>query len=1430
MMLISAQSSNSTVAPTGGRRQQMSPVYFLLRIAFAVCFFCFAFSGARAQNIQFTQGSVGSSLDNTLQIPLRSYPGRGSASLPISLYYSSKVWRISHLKTISNNGYLPITEAIYAEHSTAGWKTSLDIPKVEWPKADDTYLYTGKPSCPICTGNLFRVSRVYIHMPDGSTHELRESDQPYPSNLGVDMVGTFYAVDGSRLRYDSTGSNTGTLYMRDGSRYLLGGGTAQFIDRNGNTLNYNASTRQWTDTLGRVIGIPLPSRPLAQDYSYTLPGIGGSTMPYTFRWRYLADALTPGQNGQSPARKPIANEYLPNPHLPPTPPSGGNYPILVQQQYSDRPSLFISDGDADGEGYATVVGHCQDGGELFNPVVLTEIVLPNGLSYKFSYNIYGEIDKVIYPTGAFERYTYGELPGIGDIKPPYVQANRGVTKRELSADGTGNDLATWQYTVASIYEDNSVPLNTLRIRTKAPAPDNTWTESYKHNFKAPQQPGRTNPRYWPFGFEDATNGMVFDERVYAPNPDGTQGPMLRRKLTKWDRTEQDVAHRTSIPGDDIEKAYRNARPAKEVSIILDTDGEALAKTLTYQYDATYQLSTGLDLLVSTESHFAGVVQTTAQGGAIDAIPPVLPASTVETVYLSDPNYRSRNILGLPTSVILKDANGQIVSKSETFYDEASYFVSAAGQPTGWADPGTTVRGNATTSRRYFSLNPQLYLESHVSYDRWGNVRSTWNERGNQSQVDYTDSFSDGINRNTFAYPTNTTSPIPDPTGAHGSNSALLNASKYDFSTGLVTSTTDANLQPTSFSYSNEQNSPDPLSRLRKIVRPDGSWTMYEFNDALGNLYTLTQTQLDATRSTKAYQFFDALGRQSRSFALEGGTSYIVSDVQYDKLGRVWRTSNPYRTQGLNAAVNPSNLWTTTSYDALGRVKSVTLPDSTTVQSSYQGIYTTVQDQAGKQRRQKVDALGRVVRVDEPDSSGNLGTVTAPVQPTLYVYDTQGNLIHVAQGITQPGLNPEDPNSYLQHRYFKYDSLSRLTYERQVEQTAIFTASDPLTGNNQWSRKVLYDESGYQGLVTSMRDARNVLTQYQYDNLNRVYQVSYSDGTPTLTNLYDQARTGYLNKGRLTEVRTAAAAAAGQMPAIPATSQVYDYDLMGRVIRQQQTVDSNTYTLAYAYNQGGQLISETYPSGRVVNYSFDNAARLNGVTSGATTYASQFDYGSPQGLLKTVALGNGAVQSYDYNDRLQLKTLSLTKDSNVLQKYEYRYGRINADGTVDETKNNGQLGRIEGFIGTVKQWQQRFIYDSLGRLAQASEHRGDNSQQSYLINYAYDQFGNRYQPAASNTNSLAYVAVEDSHINQSTNRSASNVTYDAAGNITVNNKFRQLLGSIGFNLPNQVLSPRLKFLIFCLCSDSWPKHQISLDKFHLCHRVLHVCRARRRIPL
>jgi hypothetical protein len=74
----------------------------------------------------------------------------------------------------------------------------------------------------------------------------------------------------------------------------------------------------------------------------------------------------------------------------------------------------------------------------------------------------------------------------------------------------------------------------------------------------------------------------------------------------------------------------------------------------------------------------------------------------------------------------------------------------------------------------------------------------------------------------------------------------------------------------------------------------------------------------------------------------------------------------------------------------------------------------------------------------------------------------------------------------------------------------------------------------------------------------------------------------------------------------------------------------------------------------------------------------------KGLLESMNLGNGTSETFDYNDRFQMKTQSLNKGSQVLQKYDYGYGKVDlATGAIDTTKNNGQLGSIDSYIGTKK---------------------------------------------------------------------------------------------------------------------------------------------------
>lgn len=135
----------------------------------------------------------------------------------------------------------------------------------------------------------------------------------------------------------------------------------------------------------------------------------------------------------------------------------------------------------------------------------------------------------------------------------------------------------------------------------------------------------------------------------------------------------------------------------------------------------------------------------------------------------------------------------------------------------------------------------------------------------------------------------------------------------------------------------------------------------------------------------------------RAFGTQTTQGRATTDVEYDAMGRVVRNSNPYYSpSGAASPINPAGFWATRQYDSFSRVTQVTLPDQTTAQAAYAGTAMTVTDQANKSRRRVTDALGRLVRVDEPDPSGNLGTVSSPLRPSSYGYDALDNLVHITQ--------------------------------------------------------------------------------------------------------------------------------------------------------------------------------------------------------------------------------------------------------------------------------------------------------------------------------------------------------------------------------------------------------------------------------------------------
>jgi RHS repeat-associated protein len=665
------------------------------------------------------------------------------------------------------------------------------------------------------------------------------------------------------------------------------------------------------------------------------------------------------------------------------------------------------------------------------------------------------------------------------------------------------------------------------------------------------------------------------------------------------------------------------------------------------------------------------------------------------------------------------------------------------------DPATAKRGNVTSVKSYpdaaTTANPVI---DRLTYDITGNIITESSDCCQQRNFTYTGTYQ-------FSYPETLTL---------GAGASQMNYSAiYDYNTGALRSSIDENNQTTTLHYF-----PESL-RLYESVRPDGGITdVIYFGDQLfpdpdaSRMHSavMTVTSLDDLRTIRNWEFSDGQGQVARRFGeavSEGHTRATFSE--YDEMGRLSQISNPYYAPyGAATSVNPTTEWTKYEYDPLGRRKKITFQDDNTLQTQYEDTATTMTDQAGKQRRQIADALGRIIQVDEPDVTGLLN------QTTSFMYDLLDNVVKITQGTEQ-------------QRYFKYDSLSRLTHERQVELDAPHFRED-VTGNNYWSRRNAYNSDS---LLTDSWDARGIHTHIMYDGLNRMSQISYSGETgtitPGVTYLYDELRAGFYNKGRLTTITTSA------ITNVPPTSQAVDYDRMGRPQSHRQIVGANTYTLGYSYNLLGQLQSQTYHSGRVLTNNYDAAARLSSVGDAGQTYVSNVAYAG-HGSIASETWGNGAVHTRIYNDRLQVNEIKLAVGRIERQKFKYQYGEVNVDfpnlnitpgSGLNTSKNTGQVAVIEGSIDGVRQWQQRFAYDKLGRLSTGKEVTDDlttSGSIAWKSDYTYDRWGNRFQGAGQGG-----VPVVDTDIDKTRNRfitvGPTLMIYDGSGNLTIDQKFRGL---------------------------------------------------------
>jgi RHS repeat-associated protein len=522
---------------------------------------------------------------------------------------------------------------------------------------------------------------------------------------------------------------------------------------------------------------------------------------------------------------------------------------------------------------------------------------------------------------------------------------------------------------------------------------------------------------------------------------------------------------------------------------------------------------------------------------------------------------------------------------------------------------------------------------------------------------------------------------------------------------------------------------------------------------------------------------DGFGRPIFSQRLQGpgATNYDTSEVDYNNLGELSRATMPYSAAASPSTDNTTAPGITNTYDALGRVLTVTDADGGTIAYTYANN-DVLQRVSGSQTFQKqfeYDGLGRLTSVCEISSTlTGFGTCAQTTSQkgfwTKYTYDALGHLLTVTQ-------NAQAAGGSQQTRTFVYDMLGRMTSE-----------SNPETGNSGTNGTVTYtydsispcgDGTNYSfpGSLVQKKDNAGNFTCYSYDGLHRVLKAGNSSVTNTILRefVYD-SETSYptgvsviYGKTHMVEAKTINTS----NPTVNVTDEFYSYSSRGELTDvYESTPHSGGYyhTTASYWPTGALEALSGIPGVPTINYGaggagLDGEGRYTQVTAASgTNPVTNVTYSTssttnPLGALTGVTFGS-TVSGND-ND-------SFTFDPNTGRAGSYTFS-VNgkADAGTLTWNTNGTLGKlvIADALNTSDSQTCTYTHDDLARVSGAS----CSSSPAWSQTFAYDAFGNI---SKSGTSSFlpSYTFSNGAITNQFYSIPGISVAYDKNGNLLTDN--------------------------------------------------------------
>lgn len=623
------------------------------------------------------------------------------------------------------------------------------------------------------------------------------------------------------------------------------------------------------------------------------------------------------------------------------------------------------------------------------------------------------------------------------------------------------------------------------------------------------------------------------------------------------------------------------------------------------------------------------------------------------------------------------------------------------------------------------------LSKHHSYDddRFGHVNKTV-VSGPDIEPRQIDSVFDGRGR----FATSVTNEL-----GH-----VATTNEHDQRFGGVKRSTDVNGLVTAWQYDDfgqeiEQLSPGGMRKVSERDWCTSGCTVLPVTSAYrgqSSLFTGTTRLYGGSQSLEQFVpdvtvYFDKLGREIRKQSTNALGRLINSDTNYDKLGRVVATTQPYFSNA-PADKNPS----TTSYDDLGRPKVQTSPDGGETSVEYNGFNVTytaniinlVDGSSSTQTRTEInDIVGK--NIESIDNQGD----------SIYrEFDAQGNNIRIlAPKLDATGLNVVDPRGTVTS--FEFDDFGRKKL-----------MNDPDMG--EWT----YDYNSLSKLI-SQRDANGAITTMEYDILGRMVKRIDADNVTTLWQYNDNKNAGQvppaMSVGKLD--RVVMSNAANQ----EIYSQSIEYDaLLGLPLSTSVKLNgqaSETYVTRTSYDRFNRPEVLTYPktgvdtAGIDINFKVRNVYDIAGALSeiqsedGVTTYWKA-DYRDAANRVTISTLGNG-ITTFSSIDKMGRAALITAANANADLLYEgiYKYDTV-----------GNLLKRTAKHAVMLEPRTEEYAYDNLNRLITVTEN-------SLLkLSNSYDVLGNIRNKM--NVGDYTYDAANKPHAVKTAG--GASYAYDAVGNM------------------------------------------------------------------